>query len=136
MMLNRTIFFLLFAFAICGVGCDSAEDKKGRFLLKGNAKMEENDYKGARDFYNEALQLDPEFSEAYYNRGITYLIMSDYDHAIEDFSKAISLKNKYSDAYYQRGLAYLDFGEYYKSLSDANALIKLEDEQSSRGFFL
>src|SRR5690606_14151782 len=104
--------------------------------LKGNAKMKENDLKGARDFYNEALQLDQEVYEAYYDSGITYLLMSDYDLAIQDFSKAISLKNKYADAYYQRGLAYLDFGEYYKSLSDANELIKLENGKSSRGFFL
>ena len=72
------------------LACDSAEDRKGRFLLKGNVKLQENDFRGARDFYEEALKVDPDFAEAYYNRGLTYKMTADYPQAIVDFSQAIT----------------------------------------------
>lgn len=48
------LFFLLIFLG----SCDSLEDKKGRFLLKGNEKLEENDPKSAIGFYREAIALD------------------------------------------------------------------------------
>src|SRR5690606_3858465 len=117
------------------LACDSAEDKKGRFLLKGNVRLQENDISGARGFYEEALKVDPNFAEEYYNRGLTYKMAADYQQAIMDFSQAISLKNDYADAYYQRSLSHLDHGENYKALEDAKFLIGLEN-QSSRGYFV
>ena len=42
---------LLIATLIFWMGCDSIDDKKGRFLLKGNKKMEENDPNTALEFY-------------------------------------------------------------------------------------
>lgn len=125
---------IIFTSILFLMGCDSSEDRKGRFLLKGNVKMKENDFKSARDFYNEALKIDPDFAEAYYNRGITFQMVADYPQAIQDFTRAISIHPDYADAYYQRSLAYLDHGENYNSLEDAKYLIQLE--QSARGQFL
>src|SRR5690554_6819294 len=121
MMFHR--WLILFLSFMVTIACDGPEVKKGRFLLKGNVRMQENDYPGAREFYDEALKIDGEFADAYYNRGITYQIIGSYQQAIEDFTKAISFRDGYSDAYYQRGLAYFDNGEYYKSLEDAGYLI-------------
>lgn len=132
MILHRCLI-LFFSFTVI-MACDGPEVKKGRFLLKGNVRMQENDYPGAREFYNEALKIDGEFPDAYYNRGITYQITGSYQEAIDDFTKAISFREGYADAYYQRGLAYFDNGEYYKSLEDAGYLTQLEEQE--RGYFL
>ena len=124
---------LFFSFMVI-IACDGPEVKKNRFLLKGNVRMQENDYPGAREFYDEALKIDGEFPDAYYNRGITYQITGSYQRAIEDFTKAISFRDGYLDAYYHRGLAYFDNGEYYKSLEDAGYLIQHEGKE--QGYFL
>lgn len=123
-----TVFILLSS-------CDSNEDKKGRFLLKGNNKMMENDFDGAIDFYSEALALDQEFVDAYYNRGIAYTKTSDFQRAISDFNKAISIDHQYVDAYYHRGIAHFDNGANYNALSDADQLIALAPDDY-RGYFL
>jgi len=68
-------------------GCDTAEDKKGRFLLKGNEKLKENDLKGAIEFYNEALNIDNEFADALYNRGIVYQKLNRLDESVKDYDR-------------------------------------------------
>ncbi|GAB3646313.1 hypothetical protein GCM10028791_06280 [Echinicola sediminis] len=95
----------------------------------------ENDFEGAVDFYNEALQLDPDYSDAYYNKGVAYSHLSKLDQAISNFSKAIELNKEYADAFYQRSLAYLDNGENYKALSDAEQLTALHPD-GFKGYFL
>src|SRR5690606_4020142 len=117
------------------IGCDSPEDKKGRFLLKGNEKLQKNDYKSARTFYEEALKVDPNFADAYYNRGLTLKMTADYEQAIQDFTQAISLKEDYAEDDYQRSLSYLDSGEECNALVGAKAIIKLESHSGS-GYFV
>ncbi|HSI75576.1 MAG TPA: tetratricopeptide repeat protein [Lunatimonas sp.] len=99
--------------------CDSAESKKGRFLLKGNAKLQEGDIQGAINFYEEALKLDGEFADAYYNRGLAYIRLANFPKAIEDFSSVFEIQPTNYDALYQRAISHLDFGENYRALGAA-----------------
>lgn len=117
------------------ISCDSDADKKGRFLIKGNEKLKENDTKSALEFYSEALNLDPDYKEARYNRGLVYQRLFRLDEAIEDYTFILNASLKDSLALFQRGLAYLDNGEYYKSLADAEILTK-EFPDNWQGHFL
>ena len=45
--------------------------------------------------YNIAIDLNPKYAAAYYNRGLVYNNKDDFDAAIEDFSKAIDLNPEY-----------------------------------------
>ena len=117
------------------MGCDSLEDKKGRFLLKGNKKMEEKDPKTALGFYEEAIALDSNFSDAYYNKGMAHLQLNQLEPAIQDFSKAIQKNPKAVDAVFQRGLAYLDLGANYNAKEDASRMVS-ESPSDWRSYFL
>ena len=44
---------------------------------------------------NDAIELKPDYAEAYNNRGIVY-IQSYYDRAIKGFNKAIEIKSDYA----------------------------------------
>ncbi len=44
--------------------------------------------------YNKAIELDPQRSSSYVNRGITYEISGNYQEALKDFSKAVELDTK------------------------------------------
>lgn len=127
------IFSLIVTFAF---SCGSTEDKKGRFLLKGNEKLKENDLKGAISYYDEALKIDPEFTDALLNRAIVYERLNNLDLAIADYSNILSYGSAQDTlVYFQRGLAYLDNGEYYKALSDAEQLTSIH-KNSWRSYFL
>ncbi|MCH7411184.1 tetratricopeptide repeat protein [Belliella sp. DSM 111904] len=137
-MKNQKVSRLLWIIipAILWLGCASQEDKKGRFFLKGNEKLKENDLKGASEFYTEALKIDPDFADALLNRGIVYSRLNNLDAAIADFSNIITIGSPIdSTAYFQRGLTYLDNGENYKALSDAENLLKISPE-SWKSYFL
>jgi tetratricopeptide (TPR) repeat protein len=117
------------------LSCDSDESKKGRFLLKGNEKMEENDPKGAMEFYAEALEMDSTYAEAYYNKALAHIQLNQLTASIQDLSLAIKFKPGYYDAIFQRGLSYLDNGEFYNAREDAKQLISL-DNKNWRSYFL
>ncbi len=50
----------------------------------GNHQFAVNDF-------NSAIEIDPNFSEAYYRRGISKLKSRRYHEAIEDFRKSLEL---------------------------------------------
>ena len=54
----------------------------------------------------EAIRLDPEYANAYSNRGIAYAKNREFDKAIADCTKAIYLDPKYAEAYYNRAIVY------------------------------
>ena len=127
--------FFLVALLVIAFSCDSDESKKGRFLLKGNEKMEENDPKGAMEFYSEALEMDSTYADAYYNKALAHLRLNQLSESIQDLSLAIKYKPDYYDALFQRGLNYLDNGEFYNAREDAQKLVHL-DNQNWKSYFL
>jgi len=94
--------------------------------------------------YNLAINLYPNFAEAYYNRGFVYsdkeFAKSDGDLAIADFSKAIELKPNFAKAYYERGLVHYNrkwkwwavtnyvYYDYEKAILDFNRAIQLKPD--------
>ncbi|MEO1291071.1 MAG: TIR domain-containing protein, partial [Chloroflexota bacterium] len=57
------------------------------------------------EYFTEAIQIKPEYAEAYNNRGIARRRQNDLDGAIQDYTKAISLKRGYAYSYNNRGNA-------------------------------
>jgi tetratricopeptide (TPR) repeat protein len=84
-----------------------------------------DDYDQAIANFNKALELDPNYAPAYYNRGIAFRKKEDYDSAIADFTQAIRLDSNYADAYNGRGIVYSYKGEYNKAIVDYSQAIRL-----------
>ena len=53
---------------------------------------------------SRAIDLEPSFAYAYYNRGTFYAITNDMHAALMDFDKAIELDETLAEAWYNRGL--------------------------------
>ncbi len=70
----------------------------------------------ARD-YDEAIRLDPNFYQAYYNRGINHRECGRIYEAIQDITETLRLNPKYAPAYVDRGAIYFR----QKKLSEARA---------------
>ena len=57
--------------------------------------------------YKKVVEINPEYSVAYYNLGLAYFYGKKmYDKAIAAYEKAIEINPEYSDAYYVLGIAY------------------------------
>jgi tetratricopeptide (TPR) repeat protein len=61
--------------------------------------------------YTKAIELEPNKSRAYYNRGLSKYEFNDYTGAIADYNIAIRLDPNYADAYYNRGLSRYILGD-------------------------
>jgi tetratricopeptide (TPR) repeat protein len=62
--------------------------------------------KGGIEDYNQALRINPNYAEAYYNRGVTRAQLKggieDFNEALEDFNEALRINPNYAEAYYNR----------------------------------
>ena len=53
-----------------------------------------------------AIKINPDFADAYVNRGAAYDDLGRHQEAIDDCNTAIKINPDYADAYYNRGYAY------------------------------
>lgn len=65
---------------------------------KGNALFEESKFDEAIMEYNEALKVDPEYADAYFNRALTKRVTNNFDGAKEDLETVLKLQPKSADA--------------------------------------
>jgi tetratricopeptide (TPR) repeat protein len=94
---------------------NNAED----YFKTGMSKYDTNDYEGAYSDFTIAIEMKPDYAEAYYTRGLLLgKEMHKYSKAIKDFTKAIKIKNDYAEAYYDRGVTYRILDDLKNSCAD------------------
>ena len=85
-------------------------------------------YDKAIGHYTEAMDLNPEYAQAYNNRGTVYAGKGEVDRAIQDYNTAIDLNPEGASVYYNRGITYADKGEADRAIQDFNTAIDLNPE--------
>ena len=68
--------------------------------------------------YEKVIELNPDFSFAYYNKGNISCTQKDFNAAISNYSKSIEIDPDFAEAYFNRGLTYLFINEDGKGLAD------------------
>ena len=104
----------------------TAED---HFYL-GLRLQQQGDPEKARDHYDKAIELNPQFSEAYYNRGNARRASDDHQGAITDYGKAIELNPQDAEAYNNRGNAKADSGNHQEAITDYDKAIELNPQDA------
>lgn len=95
--------------------------------------------------YTNAIALNPDYAEAYNNRGIAYynrgLDTGDhrqFEQAVKDFRKVVVLKPGSYSAYFAQGVIYLYQKEYDKAIGELNKAIAIDPDEDvayvGRGF--
>ena len=92
----------------------------------GNLLMMIKQIYSAIEHYSHAIELDPNYAEAYTNRGLAYQSKDEYDRAIRDHNKAINLNPNYAEAYFNRGGAYKGKDNWDHALADFTKAIELK----------
>ena len=76
--------------------------------------------------YGQAIQRNPGYPAAYFNRASLRLIRGEYDEAITDFDHAIGLRPSYAEAYGNRAVAHQMTGEIDKAIQDFDFAVHLD----------
>jgi tetratricopeptide (TPR) repeat protein len=88
--------------------------------------------------FSEAIRLQPDYAEAYNNRGAARKDNNDLQGALADYDEAIRLKPDDAIAYYNRGTARKDNNDLQGALADYDEAIRLKPDDAiayyNRGF--
>ncbi len=104
-----------FAIAYCARGINACKEIEllnkfnNDILLPNQPKtvvknQKDEIYQKALSDFNKAIQLEPEFAVAYYNRAYVKCQLRDFNGAVKDYDNAIKSDPSFAEAYYNRGL--------------------------------
>ena len=85
---------------------------------RGNRHFEAGRYMEAITCYTQAIDTDPTYFEAYYNRGLTWQNLKLFYKAIVDLDRALELRPNNPDVLYYRGIAYEATRQFGEALAD------------------
>lgn len=99
-------------------------------------KLNEGDIKGAIDFFSLIIQINPNDSFAYFDRGLLRSEIKNFIEAIQDFTKSISIDSSNVDFYFLRGIAYDKLHDTVSALQDYEKTIFLEEDNADAHYFI
>lgn len=109
---------------------DKREEKKeltaGDHLRRGHRAYYCDDFGEALAEYSRAIEINPNYTEAYIDRGYIYDDLQEYDRAIEDNTDAIRIDPHNVTAYVNRSFVYYHIGDYENAIVDAEQAIRLD----------
>ncbi len=85
----------------------------------------EGELEEAREHFEEALRLQPDWPEALYNYGVTLAKMGNFDEAIAVYRRALEIRPGYVEARYNLALAYDQLKDYDRAIREYRAAIRL-----------
>ena len=74
----------------------------------------------------KAIELNPDYTEAYNNRGMAYYKKGEVDCALNDLNRAIQLNPDSPQVHKNRALVHYSAGKHHWALADINCAIQLE----------
>jgi tetratricopeptide (TPR) repeat protein len=110
---------------------EPAKDGDGKtakdYYSFGFARHKAGDREGAAVAYTRAIEMDPSYAAAYYNRACIYLVKKNYDGLISDTTMALSLGHgSRANLLCLRGTGWAGKGDFDKALTDHNAAIAID----------
>jgi tetratricopeptide (TPR) repeat protein len=94
---------------------------------KGRDLYEKREYMESLLNLNKAIEVDPNYSAAYYVRGNIKEAFEDHHGAMKDYNIAIEKNPKFPDAFFVRGNVKMKLQDYYGAIDDYSAAIVLNE---------
>ena len=93
------------------------------YVFRGKAQAQRNEIKAAIMDFSEALKVDPQATDALYNRGAAYAITGQTNYALADFAHLLDLAPNDADTLFYRAQIYMTQGKNEAALSDLSAVL-------------
>jgi len=122
--------------AAIGAGDRSNAELARLYNSRGIAHQALQDLALALQDYDQALRLDPRYSDAFGNRGTVYHAKGIYDRAIQDYSAAIRLNPRAQVAFRSRGIAHFCLGHFDEASSDLTAALDMDPADAFSAIWL
>lgn len=103
----------------------SRPDLSEPHLLRGLAKYNLGDYRGAEFDFTRCIMLDAYNPHAYHYRGVSRSSLFDYYNALDDFKKSIARRPNNPYVYLSRGATKMQMKNYKEAIIDFDTVIML-----------
>ncbi|MBD0346206.1 MAG: tetratricopeptide repeat protein [Coleofasciculus sp. Co-bin14] len=129
-----TIYKILISIGVIGVGVAATilivnviKSTNATDLYKrGQTLIELKRYKEALDTYNRAVELKPEYAEAWQGKGNSLLELNQYKDALNAYDKAIQIQPDYLKAWMGRSKALDRLQRYEEAINSLDTLLKIQ----------
>ena len=102
--------------------------KSEDYFSYGDYHYRRGEYELALKAMDKAIELKPDFADAWNNRGVALDKLGRHEEALEAFDKAIELKPDYSDAWNNSGVTLDELGRYDEALKAYDKAIELKPD--------
>ncbi|MEH2152014.1 CHAT domain-containing protein [Nostoc sp.] len=110
------------------------------WFYQGLSQAKTGDLLGALASYDQAIELQPDFSEYWFNRGLTLFHLERFDEAIASYETATELKPDFYKAWYNRGGTLGELGYFEEAIASFDKAIEIKPDYqeawSSKGLAL
>lgn len=88
--------------------------------------LKDKDYQTALLEFNRALKIDPDYAEAYFQRGQCKIALNLWAEADRDLNMALRMKPEFPEAYFARGAVRFENDDFMRAMADYNQCIRLK----------
>lgn len=99
---------------------------------RADKRFQEKKYKEAISDYDMAIDLDPDYADSYYRRGLAKYDDEQYGSAISDFDTFIDKNPDYAEAYYYRAKANSSLGHLTEASENLQMALELADQTNDQ----
>lgn len=105
---------------------DNKDEADELYIWRGNALYSINEFDKAISDYSKAIDINPNYLLAYYNRGLAWINKEDYDKAIKDYDKAIEIDPNCAYAYADKASIERGLKKYDEAIENYNKAINID----------
>lgn len=100
------------------------------YAFRAELLRHKKQYPEALDLLNKAIEIAPQQSSLYTQRGLVRYLGDDYVGAIEDYNQAVALDNTNITAFYNRALLRSFLGDHNNALKDFEVVLHFDNNNS------
>lgn len=100
-------------------------DEINELHIKGNMAMRNQDTQSALEYFNQVIELAPDFAEGWNKRATVYYLIGDYRASLADITETLKLEPRHFGALSGRGLCYLELEKFHLALNAFEKALKV-----------
>ncbi|WP_414623086.1 tetratricopeptide repeat protein [Calothrix sp. CCY 0018] len=102
---------------------------------RGDKLIELKDYQEAITAYDQAININPNYSRAWYHRGIALRQLKKYEKAIASYDQVIKIKPDDYQAWYSRGLVLDELDRNQEAISSFDRAIEIKPDYHQAWYY-
>lgn len=117
--------------SVSALSADSLKSKRAnaeRAYSQGVAQLSQDDYARALPLFERAVDLDPNYAEAWYQAGFSYGVLGRHQDALKASKQAAKLRPEWPATYVNIGASSFALGQYKEAADAYKTAIKLDND--------